>query len=222
MELDRTERRILCSLIEKRWTTPDQYPLSLPALVAACNQKSNRDPVFALEEFEVEGAIRSLIQKKLIFVREKEGGRVPRYSERLAENLGLSRPSAAVLAELVLRGPQTAPELLRRGTRMAPFEGVEEVQETLRTLGTQGLTRLLPRRSGQRHPRWTHLLEPASETEDEPCAAPEAPAAEAPAPPPPPPGLAERVAALEEDVRALRERLDRLERSGSPPETPAT
>jgi uncharacterized protein YceH (UPF0502 family) len=231
MDLDRTERRILTAMIEKRWTTPDQYPLSLNALVSACNQKSNRDPVFTLEDFEIEGALRSLVQKKLIYVREKvEGGRVPRYDERLTEYLGLSRPHAAILAELVLRGPQTAPELYRRARRMAPMESVEATGEALRELGTQGLARLLPRGSGQRHARWAHLLAPETEEvveevpEEAPPQDPSEPAEAESAPPPPPaaPSLVERVAALEDEVEELRNRLARLEGPGSLLPTPST
>lgn len=179
MEIDRTERRILGSLVEKRWSTPDQYPLSINALVAACNQKSNRDPVLDLQDFEVTGAIMALREKGLVLIREREGGRVVRYAERLVEQLGLSDRAGAVLAELMLRGPQTASELLRRVPRMIPAESQNQIDEALAELAGAHVARLLPRQPGQRQARWTHLLAPAGEAEAAP------PANDAPPPLPP-------------------------------------
>src|SRR6185436_8212437 len=102
------------SLIEKRWTTPEQYPLTLNALVLACNQKSNRDPEMQIQEFIVEGCLYQLRLSELVMVVERDVGRVVRYAERLSEKLDLSRQQQAIVAELMLRGPQTASELLRR------------------------------------------------------------------------------------------------------------
>jgi len=212
MELDRTERRLLGALMEKRWSTPDQYPLSLNALVAACNQKSNRDPVFRLEEFEVTGCILALGEKGLVLIRERDGGRVQRYAEKLTEELGADRLRSAILAELLLRGPQTAGELSRRVPRMAPAGDAAEVEATLVDLADGHLARRLPKAAGQRHPRWTHLLAPEEEAPPEPQpAAPEPPATAPPAPeaaPPPPP---DEIHALREEILALRRRVERLE-----------
>src|SRR5438552_3293745 len=107
MEIDKTSRRMLGSLIEKKWTTPEQYPLTLNALVLACNQKSNRDPEMQLAEFIVEGCLYQLRLEGLVSVVERDTGRAVRYAERMSEKHDLSRQQEAVVAELMLRGPQT-------------------------------------------------------------------------------------------------------------------
>jgi uncharacterized protein YceH (UPF0502 family) len=163
MQIDKTARRIVGSLIEKRWTTPDQYPLTLNALVAACNQKSNRDPEMQLEEFIVEGCLYQMRLEGLVSVVERDTGRAVRYAERLEEKLDLSRQQEAILAELMLRGPQTAPELVRRCGRMAQFQNEGEVENLLRGMADRGWTKLLPRETGQRHQRWQHLFAPPGE-----------------------------------------------------------
>jgi len=228
MQLDRTERRILGSLIEKRWSTPDQYPLSLNALVAACNQKSNRDPVLELEDFEISGCLMGLREKGLVLIRERDGGRVERYAERLSEELAVEPLAGAVLAELMLRGPQTAPELSRRVKRMVPVGGLGPLEECLAELARTRLVMLQGRQPGQRHARWNHLLgNDARDAEENGEAAEEAiEAGRAPAPEPvvvvtepvpepvttaPEPDLRAEVEALRREVAELRERLDRLE-----------
>jgi uncharacterized protein YceH (UPF0502 family) len=222
MQLDRTERRILGSLIEKRWSTPDQYPLTLNALVAACRQKSNRDPVLSLEEFEITGCLLSLREKGLVIVRERDGGHVPRYAERLTEELALGQNAAAILAELMLRGPQTASELVRRVKRMAPIGSLGAVEQEMVELARLHLARLLPKGSGQRYARWTHLLgaeeerEPDAEVEETlftPTPMPPAPEAVPPAEPTPaePPPAPTEVERLREEVAELRDRVERLE-----------
>jgi len=158
MELDRTEARVLGALIEKRWTTPDAYPLSLNALIASCNQKSNRDPVLHLEEFEISGCLMELRQKSLLMMHEREGGRVRRYGERLMEELHMSRQEIAILSELLVRGPQTAGELVRRCARMAPMGSQTDVEQLLRDLAGGGFVNLLSKASGQRYARWHQLL----------------------------------------------------------------
>jgi uncharacterized protein len=168
MEIDRTARRVLGSMIEKRWTTPEQYPLTLNALTAACNQKSNRDPEMHLEEFLVDGCVRQLRIAELVMIVERDVGRTTRFAERLSERLGLSRQEQAILAELFLRGPQTSPELFRRCLRMAEFQNAEQVESILQGMATKSWTRLQPRESGQRHARWQHLFAPASEKAEEP------------------------------------------------------
>jgi len=233
LKLDRTARRILGALLEKRWTTPDAYPLSLNALVAACNQKSNRDPVLVLEGFEVEGCILSLREQGLIMLHESDWGRVPKYGERLVEQLHLDRPTAAVLAELLIRGPQTAGELLRRCSRMAHFDGQPQVEEILRELAGRLYVDLLPKRPRERYARWRHLLTSEGEESGEPVEEAETPVAAAPVaaatePTPAPPSTAAapepapaavdtatalraEVAELRAEVAALRERIETLE-----------
>jgi len=128
LPLSEVEARILGALIEKELTTPDYYPLTLNSLTNACNQKSNRDPVMALEEEEVVRTVDRLRMKG--FVRQSaEGGRVPKYCHCLGEKL--PPPELALLAELLLRGPQTLGELRGRGERMAPFADLEAVEESL-------------------------------------------------------------------------------------------
>jgi len=188
MELDRTEARVLGALIEKRWTTPDAYPLSLNALIAACNQKSNRAPVLHLEEFEILGCLMELRQKGLTMIHERDGGRVRRYGERLTDELRMSRQEIAILAELLLRGPQTAGELTRRCGRMAPMGSQSDVDELLRELARGGHAHLLSRESGQRYARWQQLLctqtdAPADDDEETETDERETPAAPAAAQP---------------------------------------
>lgn len=164
MKLDRTARRLLGSLVEKRLTTPDQYPLTLNSLVLACNQSSNRDPVTALEAFEVEGCLRQLMIEGLVTRMERDGGRTDRWKERLTESLHLTEADMAVIAELLLRGPQTEPELSKRASRMAPVGTPEEVTARLQRLAEGRLVEHLPRRSGERIARWRHLLGGEEET----------------------------------------------------------
>ena len=232
MELDRTEARVLGALVEKRWTVPDQYPLSLNALVAACNQKSNRDPVLLLAEFEISGCLMGLRQRGLVVVHEQYGGRVPRYSEKLMDELNVSREEMAILAEVLLRGPQTAGELFRRCARMAHFTSQQQVDAMLRDLAGGHLVYLQPKESGQRYPRWDQRLCTSGPSVDavvdaEPPvaalpAAPHAPAnaprptsatasALAPSVAPAEPGVRDEIAALREEVAALRRRVDELE-----------
>jgi len=224
MELGLAQRRVIGSLIEKQWTTPDLYPLTLKALVAACNQKSNRDPILSFEEFEVLGTVRGLIAQRLIFQRDVEGGRVLHFGERFSEQLGLERPAQAIIAELLLRGPQTAPELLRRAERMAKYADLAQVESTLQALADRDLVRLLPRASGQRHARWMHLLggeagegadagrpaESLGEPDEDTVAITEeeeAPAAH----PAAGPSAASDIEHLREEVETLRLRVDELE-----------
>lgn len=163
MEIDRTARRVLGALLEKRWSTPEQYPLTLNALVLACNQKSNREPEMHLDDFLVEGCLFQLRQAELVSVVERDVGRTLRYAERMSEKLDLSRQQQAVVAELLLRGPQTSHELLRRCERMAHFENEGEVEGLLQGMAEHKWAQLLPREPGQRQQRWKHLFTPAGE-----------------------------------------------------------
>ena len=160
-ELDATEVRILGSLIEKQLATPEYYPLTLNALVAACNQKSSREPVMELSESEVQRALDRLQDEKLVW--KVLGGRATRYDHNLDAAWQLDRGAKAVVALLFLRGPQTAGEIRSRGERMHDFADIEDVEATLqRLVSDPPLTREIPRRPGQKEARWMHLLSGAA------------------------------------------------------------
>src|ERR1700678_3237357 len=126
-QIDAAEARVLGALLEKEITTPEYYPLSLNALVNACNQKSNRDPVVSFDQATVEQALPLLREKGLLLTTTGAGSRVPKYGHRIAEKLNLGRRELAVLCELILRGPQTLGELRTRAERMHPFDDLAEV-----------------------------------------------------------------------------------------------
>src|SRR6266849_5726192 len=166
MKLDPIQLRVLGSLIEKEITTPENYPLSLNALVNACNQRSSRDPVLDLTEDEVSQALHSLEARALTApVRDS---RVPKYEHRIRTVLNLRRDETAVLCLLMLRGPQTPGELRSRADRLFTFDDLAAVQSTLERLaareaandpaGTGPLTAILPRQPGSREARYAHLL----------------------------------------------------------------
>ena len=167
MELNAVELRVLGSLMEKEMTTPEAYPLSLNSLLAACNQRSSREPVMTLEEDEVRQALHSLEDRGwTAVVRE---GRVPRYEHRIRTVLQLRRDETAVLCLLLLRGPQTAGELRGRADRMYSFDDLQSVASTLERMAarpaidadpgaTGPLVLLLPRQAGSREARYMHLL----------------------------------------------------------------
>jgi uncharacterized protein YceH (UPF0502 family) len=155
------EVRVLGSLVEKAITTPDYYPLSLNALVNACNQSSNRDPVVAYGEPTVLRALESLRGRKLGFIFEGAASRVAKYGQKFAETLGLSPPEVAALVILMLRGPQTVGEIRGRSGRLHEFASVGEVESTLQALAArspQPLVVRLPRQSGFKESRYAHLL----------------------------------------------------------------
>lgn len=157
--LSDVEARVLGCLVEKEITTPEYYPLSLNALVHACNQKSNRDPLMNLEEDVVRGALRALGEQTL--ARSASGdSRVAKYEHRLADTFNFTRPETAILCELLLRGPQTPGELRSRAERMHPFEDLSVVQSTLKHLMEREppLVKLLPRQTGNKEARYAHLL----------------------------------------------------------------
>lgn len=153
-ELDAIEVRILGSLAEKQMATPEYYPLTLNALVAACNQKSNREPVMELGESEVQSALDRLQSEKLVW--KVMGGRAVRWEHNLDATLQLDRPSKAILTLLFLRGVQTPGELRGRSDRLHAFESIAEVEETLQRLDP--LVREIVRGPGQKESRWTHVL----------------------------------------------------------------
>jgi uncharacterized protein YceH (UPF0502 family) len=163
--LSDVQARVLGCLVEKEITTPEYYPLSLNALVHACNQKSNRDPLMNLEEDAVRGALRALGEQML--ARSASGdSRVAKYEHRLADTFNFTRPEAAVLCELLLRGPQTPGELRSRSERMHPFEDLSVVHSTLKHLMEREppLVKLLPRQAGMKEARYAHLLSGDVET----------------------------------------------------------
>jgi uncharacterized protein len=221
-ELTAPEQRVLGCLIEKRWTTPDQYPLSLNALRLACNQATNRDPVTHYDETTVRDAAQRLSRYGLARLASGHSSRAIKYRHLAEEALNLDRPQLAILGVLLLRGPQTPGELKSRSERMAPLASLNEVDRVLGELGERGYARRLARRPGQKEDRYEHLLGGDGDgapdaLASEPGPAPAAPSspepgpahASAPAPSPEPP-LEPRVAALEAQVERLRAELDEL------------
>lgn len=159
--LNETEVRVLGALVEKQVTTPEYYPLTLNALVQACNQKSNRNPVVTFDEETVAHTIESLRGKNLVYVFYGSTSRVPKYKHMMEEVFELSPQELAVTCVLMLRGPQTPGELRGRTDRLYDFSGLEEVEETLKLLTTkepQPLVVKLPRQQGQKEVRYAHLL----------------------------------------------------------------
>jgi uncharacterized protein len=198
--LDAAEVRVLGALIEKEATTPEYYPLSLNALINACNQKSNREPVVDYDEDTVYDAVNRLREKKLALTITGSG-RVNKYAQRISETLNLGRRELAVLCTLLLRGLQTLGEIKDRSERMFSFADTSETETVLEKLAewpSGGLVRKLPRQSGQKESRYAHLLsgEPSLETAAEPAAA----------------GAPTRVAQLEQELRQLRSEFEQLKR----------
>jgi uncharacterized protein len=188
------EVRILGSLIEKEATTPDAYPLSLNALVTACNQSSNREPVMALTEDAVRWAANNLRQQSLVRAVQRSDSRVMRYQHLLAEKKELDAQELAVMCVLMLRGAQTLGEIKGRTQRLAEFATLADVETTVNGLVTREMVAQLPRRPGQKEARYAHLLSGAVEAAAE--------AADVPLP-----ADDERVAALEGAVDGLRTEL---------------
>jgi uncharacterized protein YceH (UPF0502 family) len=162
MELVLTENevRVLGALIEKDITTPEYYPLSLNALVNACNQKSNRDPVMQLDENAVRDALAALQERHLAGPAGGADSRVTKYEHRTQERFNFTRPETALLCVLLLRGPQTPGELRGRTERMFRFETLDDVQSGLQKLMQREppLVKVLPRQPGTKESRWVHLL----------------------------------------------------------------
>jgi uncharacterized protein len=209
MILTATETRVLGSLIEKDITTPDYYPLSLNALVNACNQKNNRDPITQFDEQTVREALNTLQEKRLAGPASGADSRVTKYEHRLQEVFNFDRREIAILCVLLLRGPQTPGELRSRTDRMYHFEALEDVVSTLDRLHqrTPPLTRILPRQPGTKESRYTHLFsgEPDVDVAEVSVARALLPAtAEATNAPG---GTIDRLTHLEQDVATLREEL---------------
>jgi len=216
IRLSAIDARIIGSLIEKQITTPDQYPLSLNALVNACNQKSNREPLMQLDEATVKFAVDSLARRHYVVEKSGFGSRVPKYQQVFCNtefgSLKFSPQETAIVCELLLRGPQTPGELRARVPRMAELPDPGVIEELLAGLANRpdgALVAQLPRESGRRDSRWAQLFEELPEVTPATDAPP--PRSEA-APPRPTDDLAARVAALEAEVAALRAELASLRR----------
>lgn len=160
LDLSANEIRVMCALVEKERTTPDQYPLSTNSLRSACNQKTSRDPVMELSEAEVDEAVKSLRERKLARSQKPAGSRAWKHHQVITEVLPLTSAELAVLTVLGLRGEQTSGELRQRGERLHNFESVEQVDATLDALAqrTTPLVRNVGRDPGQSQDRWTHCL----------------------------------------------------------------
>ena len=160
LNLTEVEARVLGSLIEKDITTPDYYPLSLNALVNACNQKNNREPVMSLDEESVRRALASLQEQRMAGPAGGADSRVTKYEHRLQEVFNFDRREIALVCVLLLRGPQTPGELRGRSERMYRFETLDDVQSTLQKLMDREppLARVLPRQPGTKEARYMHLF----------------------------------------------------------------
>jgi uncharacterized protein YceH (UPF0502 family) len=209
LSLTETEVRVLGSLIEKDITTPEYYPLSLNALLNACNQKSNRDPVMQLHQDAVRDALGALQERRMAGPAGGADSRVTKYEHRLQEVFNFTRPEIAVLCVLLLRGPQTPGELRGRTERMHHFEVLDDVQSALQRLMQRdpALVKVLPRQPGTKEARWAHLLsgDVAAESAQPASIAGERDSDDG-----------ERIARLEEEVASLRREVgelkDQLER----------
>jgi uncharacterized protein YceH (UPF0502 family) len=219
-QLTPSEQRVLGALIEKRWTTPDQYPLSVNALRLACNQLTNRDPVTNYDESTVREAAQRLSRYGLARLASGHSSRAIKYRHLAEEALSLGREELAVLAVLLLRGPQTPGELKARSERMASLETLGDVERALDTLCQHGYARDLGRRPGQKEDRFEQLLGAGEEGVDgDPAEASDSPPGTLDAPPAGKPqfpsekdgsSLESRVAALEAELADLRRQLSAL------------
>lgn len=194
--------RILGCLLEKERATPDSYPLTMNSLLLACNQTTNRYPVVSLNEPTVSSALANLRAAGLIRVVYSRSNRAERYRQVLDEVLGLSEPDMALLAMLMVRGPQTAAELRTRAERLYPFDSVAEVEKALEGMGGRedGLVTVLERGRGQKEPRWAHLLGGSVAADELESAGGDTARG----------GRADRVSALEDAVTDLRAEIERL------------
>ncbi|MBZ5622414.1 MAG: YceH family protein [Acidobacteriia bacterium] len=194
-QLDAVEVRVLGSLLEKEIATPDYYPLSLNALVNACNQKSNREPVVSYDDDTVEDALLTLREKGLAQRITGRDSRVPKHAQSFTEKFNLGRREAAVMCVLMVRGPQTVGELRGRTERLYTFDDLEAVESTLHRLAEMVFVKQLPRQTGFKEPRFAQLLSGDVEVAVEEAVAPASGR-----------GLSdrERIAALEVEMAALK------------------
>ena len=230
MDLSPPAQRVLGCLVEKALATPQQYPLTLNSLRTACNQTTGREPVVDYDDNTVEAALAELREPRLVRTEVVKGSRTPKYSHRLESELGFDQRDHAVVALLLLRGPQTEGEINSRSGRLYEFSSLEEVDEALASLAARGHVERLERRPGEKAQRWRHRLGPGvggDRPEREPAQTTVAD---------PPPGthqtstgatsaspdtdqlavdvaaLRERIQELEGEVARLRERLDAVDR----------
>ncbi len=215
--LSEVETRVLGSLVEKQLTTPEYYPLSLNALVNACNQKSNRNPLMSLDDSAVSQALRRLDKEGLAGPADSMDNRVTKYEHRLQEAFNFDRREIAIICELLLRGPQTPGELRSRAERMHPFEDLAQVQSTLQRLAQREppLVTMLARQPGTKEARYAHLM--SGEVKNEARIqgredAVEANVSRGSASPDGAHSTAEKVERLEGTVAALRDEIDELQR----------
>lgn len=214
IELTSHEARVIACLIEKEITTPEQYPLSLNALVNACNQKSNRDPVLDLDEATVQQTVDRLVKKFLVSEHGGFGSRVAKYQHRFCNTeygtLKFSPAELGIVCELLLRGPQTPGELRSRASRLCQLKDVAEVEAALESLARRGdgpFVVRLPREPGKRESRYAHLFSGEIAGDEAPASA--EPSAEKSSVA----RLEERVTCLEAEVAELKARLDALDAS---------
>jgi hypothetical protein len=166
--LNPVELRILGALIEKQMATPDYYPMTLNALVNACNQKNNREPLMTLDPAEVEAALNSLRKQHLVWQIVTHGSRTAKYEHNLAETASVSERELAILCELFLRGPQTAGELNTRTARLIETHGLIAIEQLLKKLAEHHkgpFVEMLPRRPGHKENRYVHLFCPIEQSE---------------------------------------------------------
>jgi hypothetical protein len=213
IELTPLEARVIGCLIEKQITTPDQYPLSLNALTNACNQKSNRDPLMALDDRQTQEVVDALVRKSMLLEKGGFGSRVPKYQQRFCNlefsELKFTPQELAIVCELLLRGPQSSGELRTRASRMAEFRDTGEVEATLRELARREpdpLVMALPRAAGQRDTRYTQLFTGIPDAASMTPAVPNAHAASVAEP------ARDRLAQLEDEVRRLWLAVEQLQR----------
>lgn len=213
-DLDLVQVRVLGALLEKEQTTPEYYPLTVNALITACNQKSNRDPVTALSETEIVEALDSLAASTLVW--RTDSARAERWRQSISRRLELDSEEKAILTLLLLRGPQTAGEVRSRSTRLHKFSGLKQIEDALGRMSEEerDIVVELARSPGQKENRWAHLLAgvpaPAATAEPVMVRQQESPAK---------PRLAERIEALESRVDELATVVERLcEQLGVTPE----
>jgi uncharacterized protein YceH (UPF0502 family) len=202
VDLDDVEVRVLGCLIEKQRTTPDQYPLSLNALRLACNQATNREPVVDYDEATIRAAIDRLSRRGWARLASGPGSRVAKYRHLLDEALGRVPSQIALLAVLMLRGPQTPGELKQRVERLYPYGSIDDVERALDALAAEELAERLPRRPGQSQDRWRQLLDGAGEAAEPDRSTNVESLYQTQSP------LEERVARLEEQVAELQRALE--------------
>jgi uncharacterized protein len=198
--LNAVEQRVLGALIEKEMATPEYYPLSLNALVNACNQKNNREPVMQLEESDVTDALHNMRHAGLTYEHSGREHRVPKYSQGLGQKLNLGNKELAVLCVLLCRGPQTPGELRGRTGSLHSFEELDAVLSTLNRLATREdpLCVELPKAPGTKEARWSHLM---SETPPDLSAPPVAAVVHS---------AGSQIEKLEQRVKALEDFVERL------------